>query len=262
MVKLTVIGGGKMGEAIVGGLIGASWAEPSELLVVEPVDARRRELADSHPGLSVGDAPVAGGDVLIAVKPDHVEQVCRALAPLGPERVVSIAAGVTTRSMESWLPESTRVVRVMPNTPAMVGAGMSAAAAGSRSDRSDMAWATGILAAVGEVVVVDESLLDAVTGLSGSGPAYVFLLAEALTDAAIAVGLDPDTADTLTRQTILGAARLLTESGESPAQLRANVTSPNGTTAAGIAVFEQRDLRGIVAEVVEAATRRSRELGS
>jgi pyrroline-5-carboxylate reductase len=262
MTTLTVIGGGKMGEAIVAGLMAARWASPEELCVVEPVQERRVELAERYPGLVTAASADAVVDVLIAVKPDHVSEVCAALTPLTPTRVMSIAAGVTTASLESWLPAGTRVVRVMPNTPAMVGAAMSAAAAGTAAGRDDLDWATTILAAVGEAVVVDESLMDAVTGLSGSGPAYVFLLAEALIDAGIAVGLDPTTADVLTRQTLLGAARLLAESGEAPAQLRQNVTSPNGTTAAGLAVFEARDLRGIVAEVVAAATARSIELGA
>jgi pyrroline-5-carboxylate reductase len=262
MRKLTVIGGGKMGEAIAAGLIAARWAEPVDLTMVEPVEARRVELSAAYPGVVVQASADAAGDVLIAVKPDHVEGVCGALSPLAPTRVVSIAAGVTIGSLESWLPEGTRVIRVMPNTPAMVGAGMSALAGGAEATTVDLEWATQILSAVGETVVLEEPLLDAVTGLSGSGPAYVFLLAEALIDAGVAVGLDADTSALLTRQTLLGAARLLSESGESAARLRENVTSPNGTTAEGLRVFEERDFRGIVTDVVAAATRRSRELGA
>ena len=262
---LTVIGGGKMGEALVGGLISAEWMAPGDIAVVEPVDARREELAKAHDGLQVvaGLEDLEGvTDVLVAVKPDHCEQVCSALGGTAVVRVLSIAAGVTTASLESWLPDGTRVVRAMPNTPALVGCGMAAITGGSTATMDDLGWASEILASVGEVVTLDEAALDAVTGLSGSGPAYVFLLAEALTSAGVAVGLERSTADTLTRQTLLGAARLLVESGEDPAQLRRNVTSPGGTTAAGLAVFEERGFTELVAAVVAAATHRSRELGA
>jgi pyrroline-5-carboxylate reductase len=262
VTKLTVIGGGKMGEALVGGLIDAEWAPPDEITVVEPVEARREELAKTYEGLAVVEAAASLDDVLVAVKPNHCEAVCSAIAPLGPRRILSIAAGVTTASLETWLPVGTRVVRAMPNTPALVGAGMAAISAGTHADSDDLGWAGAILSSVGEVVVLAESAMDAVTGVSGSGPAYLFLLAEALVDAGVAVGLDAGTADTLVRQTLLGAARLLAESGEAPEQLRTNVTSPGGTTAEGIAVFEAAGLRGIVADVVSAATRRSRELGA
>ncbi len=263
--RLTVIGGGKMGEALVGGLIAAGWAPAARLLVVEPVAARRDELARRYDGLGVvaraGEAGGAVGDVLIAVKPQHCEAVCRDLASLGPDRVLSIAAGVTTRSLESWLAPGTRVVRAMPNTPALVGAGMAAISAGRHGETEDLSWAASILASVGEVVVLAEEALDAVTGVSGSGPAYVFLLAEALVEAGVAVGLEPETADTLARQTLLGASRLLAESGEPPAKLRQDVTSPGGTTERGIGVLEEAGLRAIVARAVAAAVARSRELG-
>lgn len=268
--KLTVVGGGKMGEALLGGLIESGWAAAAEICVVEPAEARRTELLAAHEGLVVidelaaaagTDHPEDGVDVLIAVKPQHVQAVAESLAPLGPNRVLSIAAGVTLRSLESWLPAGTRAIRCMPNTPSLVGRGMAAISGGSATDSTDLSWAAEILAAVGEVVVLDEHHLDAVTGVSGSGPAYVFLLAEALTAAGVAQGLEPATADVLARQTLLGAAQLLSSSGEDPAVLRQNVTSPGGTTAAGLAVFEDRDFRGLVNDVVDAATSRSRELG-
>jgi pyrroline-5-carboxylate reductase len=262
VTKLTVIGGGKMGEALIGGLIEATWALPDEMVVVEPVPARREELAKQYEGLGVEALAGPLDDVLIAVKPNHCEAVCASISTLGPRRVLSIAAGVTTASLEGWLPAGTRVIRAMPNTPALIGAGMAALAGGVHADSDDMGWASEILASVGEVVVLSETAMDAVTGVSGSGPAYLFLLAEALVDAAISVGLDPVTADTLVRQTLLGSARLLAESGEDAGQLRANVTSPGGTTAAGLAVFESAGLRGIVGDVVTAATRRSQELGA
>lgn len=267
MHTLTVFGGGKMGEALVGGLIDAQWCSAGEIAVVEPVLARREELAQSHEGLSLisgvedlGPDPI--GDILLAVKPNHCREVAEAVSPLRPGRVLSIAAGVTTASLETWLPSGTRVIRAIPNTPALVGCAMSAIAAGSGADSSDLSWASEILASVGEVVTLAEDAIDAVTGVSGSGPAYVFLLAEALVEAGQAVGLDRATADVLARQTLLGAARLLAESGEAPARLRSNVTSPGGTTAAGLAVFEQAGLTETVRRAVEAATRRSRELGA
>jgi pyrroline-5-carboxylate reductase len=251
-----------MGEALLGGLFATGWTSPDAVAVIERLDSRRAQLLARFPGLSVtADLPPAGTDVVLAVKPADVVEVCGRLAAVRPPRVLSIAAGVTTARLESLLPEGTRVVRAMPNTPALVGAGAAAIAPGAAADDDDIAWATSILAAVGSVEVIEESLLDAVTGLSGSGPAYLFLLAEALVEAGVGVGLPLEVADALTRHTLLGAARLLVETGEDPAVLRANVTSPGGTTAAGIAVFEQAGFRELVAAVVEAATRRSAELG-
>lgn len=250
-----------MGEALLGGLVERAWAPPDELHVVEPIDERRAVLRRSHPDLSIGQEPVEGVDAVIAVKPDVVSMVLPGLAAAAPARVLSIAAGVRTDAIEAGLPPGTAVVRCMPNTPALVGQGAAAIAGGSVATPEDLHWAEEILSAVGVVVHVDEAGLDAVTGLSGSGPAYVFLLAEALTAAGIAQGLRPEIADILTRQTLLGAATLLSDSGEGPAALRADVTSPGGTTAAGLAVFTEGDLVGLVERAVAAATARSIELG-
>ncbi|HEX2118639.1 MAG TPA: pyrroline-5-carboxylate reductase, partial [Acidimicrobiales bacterium] len=153
------------------------------------------------------------------------------------------------------------VVRAMPNTPALVGAGASALAPGTHAGEADLVWAEGVLAAVGIAVRVPEHLLDAVTGLSGSGPAYVFLVAEALIEAGVAVGLPRPVSEALTVQTVLGSARLLAESGERPEALRAAVTSPGGTTAAGLGALESRAVRAAFLEAVDAATRRSKQLG-
>jgi pyrroline-5-carboxylate reductase len=256
-----MIGGGKMAEALLGGLIEKGWAAAEELHVVEPVEARRTELTAALPGLSIGDAPIDGVDAVIAVKPDIVAAVLPALAAADVSRVVSIAAGVRVAAIEAGLGAGSTVVRCMPNTPALVGRGAAAIAGGKNVTDDDLDWAAGILSAVGMVVSVTEVELDAVTGLSGSGPAYVFHLAEGLIAAGIAEGLAPDVADALVRQTLLGAATLLVESGEDPAVLRADVTSPGGTTAAGLAVFADADLVGLVGRVVAAATARSRELG-
>jgi pyrroline-5-carboxylate reductase len=258
-LELQVIGGGKMGEALLGGLVARGWARADRIGVVEPVPERRTALAAAIPGLVLLEGPVPGVDTLVAVKPDTVPVVC---AGLDVPRVLSIAAGVRTARIEAALGRPVPVVRAMPNTPALVGEGAAAIAPGAHAGPADLAWAAGILGAVGVVVEVGEDDLDAVTGVSGSGPAYVFLLAEALRDAAIAEGLTPEVADTLVGRTLLGAAALLVASDDPPEVLRANVTSPNGTTAAGIAVFEREGFRGLVADVVRAATERSRELGA
>lgn len=259
--KLQVIGGGKMGEALIGGLVSSGWASAGELHVVEPSAERRRQLESDNPGIATAESPMAGVDTLIAVKPNIVAAVLPGLAAAAVPRVLSIAAGVKIAAIETTLPAGTAVVRCMPNTPALVGEGMAAVAAGSSASAADIEWAKSILGSVGRVVEVDETDIDAVTGVSGSGPAYVFHLAEALIAAGIEQGLDPQVADTLARQTLLGAAKLLSESGEDPAQLRINVTSPGGTTAAGLAVFADAGFESIISAVVRAATERSRELG-
>jgi pyrroline-5-carboxylate reductase len=261
MTRLAVVGGGKMGYALTSGLLAAGWAKPEELSVVEVVEGRRAELVDQLPGVDVrGDVPACEGAV-VAVKPGDVPAACQALALAGATRVLSIAAGVPLLKLEGWLGDEVRVVRAMPNTPALVGAGAAAISPGAAAHDDDLAWAEGILSAVGIVVRVPESLLDAVTGLSGSGPAYVFLLAEALIDAGVLVGLSRDVSARLVTQTLLGSARLLAESGSGPEGLRAAVTSPGGTTAAGLKALEGRAVRAAVAEAVVAATERSKELG-
>ena len=255
-VELVIIGGGRMGEALLGGLVDAGW---TGLAVVEPVAARRRELKKRFAGVTVSATPVAAAGAVVAVKPNDVVAACRAL---DAGRVLSIAAGVTTGTIESALGEGTPVVRAMPNTPALVGAGAAAVAAGANAGEADLAWAESILGAVGLTVRVPEKLLDAVTGLSGSGPAYVFLVAEALTEGGVAAGLPRDIATTLAVQTLLGSARLLAETGESAETLRGAVTSPGGTTAAGLRELERAGTRSAFIEAVLAATRRATELGS
>jgi pyrroline-5-carboxylate reductase len=257
-MELVIVGGGKMGEALLGGLLAARWAEPSELAVVEPVATRRDELRRRFPGVSVSAEPVPAAGALIAVKPADVPAAC---GTLDVGRVLSIAAGVPIATIEGALADGVPVVRAMPNTPALVGAGAAAIAGGSSAQDADLAWAEGILGAVGEVVRVPEELLDAVTGLSGSGPAYVFLVAEALIDAGVAAGLPLEVSTALAVQTLLGSARLLSETGDAPEVLRAAVTSPGGTTAAGIRVLEAAGIRAAIHDAVAAATERSRQLG-
>ncbi len=263
---LMVVGGGKMGDALVGGLISTGWAPPEGIVVVEQDEARRDELARRHHAVTivgrVADAPqsVDLEGAVIAVKPGDVEAACRAISTGGIRRALSIAAGVTIASLESWL-GSMAVVRAMPNTPALVGAGVAAISPGSTAGPDDLEWARGVLEAVGTVVQLPETALDAVTGLSGSGPAYVFLVAEALIDAGVLVGLARPVARELAVATLLGSARLLAETGEEPSALRAAVTSPAGTTAAGLQALEAAGVRNALLDAVTAATERSRQLG-
>ena len=250
-----------MGEALLAGLLGAGWAEAAELAVVERLDARRRDLAEAFPGVAVLERPTACEGAVLAVKPTDAAESAQEIALAGAQRVLSIAAGVTTQALEASLGAGIAVVRAMPNTPAVVGAGASAIAGGISADDTDLEWAASVLDAVGVVVRVSEGQLDAVTGLSGSGPAYVFLVAESLIEAGVLVGLSREVAEVLAVQTLLGSARLLESSDEHAAALRAGVTSPGGTTAAGLHALETGGLRAAILDAVKAATERSRELG-
>ncbi len=260
MVTLQVVGGGRMGSALVGGLLVAG-RDAATLAVAEIDPDRQEQVRRSWPALQVVSAPVAAEGTLLAVKPTAAEAACRAVAAAGTRRLLSVVAGVTLRSLQSWVGSEVAVVRAMPNTPALVGAGVSAIAGGELAGAADLAWAEELLRAVGEVVRVPEPSLDAVTGLSGSGPAYVFLLAEALVEAGVLAGLPRDVSRTLALHTIAGSGRLLLESGSEPEALRAQVTSPGGTTAAGLRVLEQRAVRAAVLDAVTAAAERSRQLG-
>ncbi len=276
--KLVVVGGGKMGEALVSGLLAAQWAAPDEIVVVEALAARREQLlapdglAGRNPGLGIVASVAADGvaadqvagaaGAVIAVKPGDTEAACRSLGAARVSRALSIAAGVPLARLEAWIGPGLPVVRAMPNTPALVGAGAAAIAPGRDAGEDDLRWAEAILEAVGTVVRVPESLLDAVTGLSGSGPAYVFLVAEALIEAGVLVGLPRPVSHQLAVQTLLGSARLLAESGQGPEALRAAVTSPGGTTAAGLRALEAAAVRSAFLDAVVAATERSRALGA
>lgn len=260
--RLVVVGGGRMGEALVSGLLASGWASGSELAVVERVEERRRQLESLLPGVCIVEAAPAATGAVIAVKPGDVDEACRQLSAAGAAQVLSIAAGVRLSSLQGWLGDGVRVVRAMPNTPALIGQGAAAIAAGPTAGPEDLDWAEGVLSAVGTVTRVPEHLLDAVTGLSGSGPAYVYLMAEALIEGGVLAGLPRETSVTLVLQTMLGASRMLVESGEGPETLRAAVTSPGGTTAAGLRVLEERAVRGAFLEAVQAATERSRQMGA
>ena len=261
-MKLQLVGGGRMGEALLTGLLASGWADAADVAVVEKLADRRSALTSRFPGVVILDSPEKADGAVVAVKPDDVEPVCASVAAAGCGRVLSIAAGVTLARLERALGGDLPVVRAMPNTPALVGAGAAAISAGAHATDDDLAWAESILRAVGTVVTVPEKLLDAVTGLSGSGPAYVFLVVEALTDAGVLAGLPRDTSAMLATQTLLGAARLLTETGDGPEALRAAVTSPGGTTASGLRALERAGVRAAFLDAVMAATERSKELGT
>ena len=257
MTALQVIGGGRMGTALLGGLAGG-WAPIGQLAVVEPDTSNRSALAEFLPGIQIRTEPLEGVDAVIAVKPHLVTEVLGGLR--GVERILSIAAGITTAAMEAACPDA-RVVRSMPNTPSLVGLGASAVAGGVTATPDDLDWASGILRAVGAVEVVTEAMLDAVTGLSGSGPAYIFLIAEAMIDGGVAAGLPRNVATTLAIQTLRGAGEMLTGDA-SPSELRAGVVTPAGTTAAGLGILEQRAVRSAVIDAIAAARDRSVELGA
>jgi len=250
-----------MAEALLGGLLAASTHDAAAVAVVEVLAERRAQLEAAFPGVVVTAEPMAAEGVVLATKPADAPAALAAAAEAGLSRVLSIAAGVTCATLESAAGTGVPVVRAMPNTPALVGRGAAAICAGHHATDGDLAWAEAILDAVGTVVRVPERLMDAVTGLSGSGPAYVFLVAEALVEAGVHAGLPREVADRLTRQTILGAATLMDESDEGIEALRAAVTSPGGTTAAGLRALEDRAVRAAFLAAVEAATRRSAELG-
>jgi pyrroline-5-carboxylate reductase len=263
--KLGFLGVGNMGEALVKGLIASKAAAPSQILVSARRPERMRELVKLYGVRSASNAEVArDSDVLVlAVKPQILDTVLRGIAQdLARDRlVISVAAGVPIAAIERRLQPPMRIVRAMPNTPATVGAGATAIALGEHATDADLATAKTIFDSVGLTVVLDEVQLDAVTGLSGSGPAYIFLIIEALADAGVKVGLSRRSALQLAAQTVFGSAKLLLESGQHPGLLKDGVTSPGGTAIAGLHTLEAGGLRNVLMTAVEVATRRSRELG-
>jgi pyrroline-5-carboxylate reductase len=265
-IQFGMIGGGVMGEALLSRIITKQVFPAQEILVSEPADARRDYLAATY-GIQVtpDNAQVmqASQAILLAIKPQIFAQVVAQLPRDRPAEtiVLSILAGTTLAQLEAAFSQQP-VVRVMPNTPAQVGAGISAIAGGSRATPAHLATATNILATVGSVVEVPESMLDAVTGLSGSGPGYIALVVEALADGGVIAGLPRPIAMQLAIQTVLGTAQLLQETGMHPGQLKDQVTSPGGTTIAGVAELEKRGLRSALIEAVRAATDRSQALGN
>lgn len=265
MRRLAIVGAGMMGEALARGLIASGW-EASDLVLADIRADRVEELASelgTHRSTDAREAMSAARGALLAVKPQDASAAIDGLGgSLGPDGLVSIVAGLRTSAIEASLGEGPSVVRAMPNTPARVGKGVTALAAGRSASAATRALAESIFSAVGPVLWLDESQLDAVTALSGSGPAYVFLLAEAMAAAGESVGLERDVAETLAFRTIEGAGRMLVTTDAGPAELRAQVTSKGGTTEAAIAVLEDADFRETIRRAIDAARRRSLELGS
>src|SRR6056297_2727218 len=255
---ITIVGGGNIGAALLTGLVESG--RYGSLAVVEVMEERRRHLTASYPGVQVAasiDELGSCDGVVIAVKPADAPGAAAAAGRVGARRLVSIAAGVRLATLAD---PTVAVLRAMPNTPAIVGLGASALSAADGASDDDVAWATSVLSAVGTVDVVGEAALDAFTGAIGSGPAYVFLVAEALIDAAVGEGLSRATAERAVQQLLTGSAALLAHRGD-PARLRSEVTSPGGTTAAGVRALEAHAVRAAFADAVRAATERSRELG-
>lgn len=263
---IAFLGTGNMAEALIKGLLRAGTATADSIIATGRRPERLDEVKKAF-GVRVTPDNVAAAReadvVVLAVKPQAMGKLLVQIAPaIDPQKLIlSVAAGVPIAAIERKLGAGARIIRAMPNTPALVGLGACALSPGEHATEDDLATASSIFQAVGISTVVDESLLDAVTGLSGSGPAYVFLVIEALCDAGVKVGLPRYTALKLAAQTVLGSAKLLIETGAHPGQLKDQVTSPGGTAIAGIATLEAGGLRTTLINAVEAATRRARELG-
>lgn len=266
---LAVLGGGRMGEAIIKGLLDAGAVDASGIVVAEPMSARRDELARTYGVRCLAEAReaagLAGSDgmVLIAVKPQVIDAVVASICEaVDGALIVSIAAGISCARLESLLPHGTAVVRVMPNTPAMVGQGMSVVSGGTEASDEQVELVRDLFACIGDAVVLDERFQDAATAVSGSGPAYVALMVDALARAGVRHGLPRDIAQRLAIQTVRGTADLLDEGGMHPEQLVDNVASPGGTTIAAVEALEAGGFRASIATAVAAAVRRAKELGS
>ena len=264
--SIGLVGGGQMGEALVRGMIDAGLLQAENIMIAEPDDDRREYLHATYAIQVTEDAANLADScsiLIIAVKPQVMGKVLEQYKEhINDEHlVISIAAGVTIKSIESSLGNTVRIVRVMPNTPVFVQEGASALSPNANATVQDMDAALQIFSSVGTCVQVNESQLDAVTGLSGSGPGYVFAFKEAMIDGGVLAGLPRPVAEKLVIQTVLGSAKLARESGESAAALKGRVTSPGGTTISGLHILEEAGLRGAVMSAIEAATDRSRELG-
>jgi pyrroline-5-carboxylate reductase len=254
-----------MAEALIGGMLAVKLCLPDHIRVSDPI-AERLDVLKKKYGVQTGNSNreiAAWGDIVVlAVKPQVLDGVLKEVgAELAKALVVSIVAGVPISRIADACGRGARVIRAMPNTPALVQQGMTALAIGDGVQEKDVASVRGIFESVGKVVLVEERLMDAVTGLSGSGPAYVFLAIEALADGGVKMGVPRAIAEVLAAQTVLGAAQMVLETGQHPARLKDQVASPGGTTIAGLHRLEQGGLRATLIDAVEAATRRSQELG-
>jgi pyrroline-5-carboxylate reductase len=264
--QLIIVGGGRMGSALAQGLLEAKWCSVEQLAIVEVSPEQRTSLSERFGDVTILDSIQsehvgAQTGVLLCVKPDHAEGAARLVGAAGVTRLLSVVAGLSSARIEAVFPGPVAVVRSMPNTPVLVGRGVSAIAGGSNVTKADLEWAETILSAVGTVVRVTERNIDAVTGLSGSMPAYLYLVVESLIEAGVHQGLTREVSRQLVIGTFEGSAALLVQTGEAPEELRAQVTSPGGTTAAGLRMLEGRAVRAAFLEAVAAATERSRQLG-
>ena len=265
--KLAILGTGRMGEALLGGLLRSGWAQPDQIRCTVRRAERARELRETYGVQADTDsaAAAAAADVLVlAVKPQNMRDLLRDIGPKIHEgqTVISVAAGVTTSFVDGLIPGDTPIVRVMSNVPVLVDEAMSVVAPGRFAGSEHLRVAEEILSHVGRVIQLPEEQLDAVTALSGSGPAYFFLLAEAMIDAGILLGLNRDVATDLIIQTMVGSAKMLRDTGRHPVELRESVTSPGGTTISAIRVLEEERVRAAFLNAIEAAKRRSRELAA
>lgn len=265
--QLALIGAGNMAEAIARGVTGAGLIPADKIIASDPVEARRRVFTDQLGITAVDDNPRAAGGadtILLAVKPQHMREVIAGLAPSvrAHQRVISIMAGVSTATLEGMFPNiAARVVRCMPNLPMAVKAGMSALAGGKHAQPPDIESASAIFRSGGDVVVLSETLMDAVTAMSGSGPAYFYFWVEAMIEAGVELGLTRDEAGKLAKNTALGAARMMLECAEPPEELRRRVTSPGGTTLAAVTSMNVGHVKDEIIKAVHAAAKRSSELG-
>jgi pyrroline-5-carboxylate reductase len=262
---IAVIGGGRMGEAIVSGLVSAGCVDPARVTVAEPNATRRDELVAAHGVRCVADGAEAlpADLVLLAIKPQIADAVLRGLAArVGSGLLVSIVAGFSTARLESSLPDGTAVVRVMPNTPAMVGEGMAVVSGGGEASSEQVDLVRALFAQIGRAIVIDEKYQNAATAISGSGPAYFALVIDALARAGVRQGLPRDVAQTLAVQTMLGTAKMLDVTGMHPEALVDGVSSPGGTTIAAIEMLEVHALRAAFFDAVAANVDRAEELGS
>ena len=265
-VRFAFIGGGNMAEALIKGLLSGLGVTPQQIIATDVVPERRTYMQTTYGITASADNKHAVQEstvVVLAVKPQIMPTILEEIAPVvnSEKLVISIAAGITLQTLQRALGDSRRVVRVMPNTPALVLAGAAGISPGKAATAQDVALVEQIFNAVGRAMVVSDEMMDVVTGLSGSGPAFIFALIEGLSDGGVLMGLSRQTATLLAAQTVLGAAKMVLETGKHPGELKDMVTSPAGTTIAGMQALESGGLRGLMMEAVRRATERSEALG-
>ena len=265
-VRFAFIGGGNMAEALIKGLLSGLGVKPQQIMATDVVPERRTYMQTTYGITASADNKHAVQEstvVILAVKPQIMPTILEEIAPVvnSEKLVISIAAGITLQTLQRALGDSRRVVRVMPNTPALVLAGAAGISPGKAATAQDVALVERIFNAVGRAMVVSDEMMDVVTGLSGSGPAFIFALIEGLSDGGVLMGLSRQTATLLAAQTVLGAAKMVLETGKHPGELKDMVTSPAGTTIAGMQALESGGLRGLMMEAVRRATERSEALG-